>query len=193
MLLSAFSIALQPWMAPELGSAVAARQQPSSSTALPNGVLHPRRGVADETSWFRVYINDPYKRRAVTDVLTGASEWLASEECQSVFSEFRDDRGLPLTQKLRELEATPQSYLGMVIFLDGARHGACAGDGVRAFTVPHSRVVFLCGRDFERASRRNARDAQVTIIHELLHTLGLGESPPSPGRITARVEQLCWR
>jgi hypothetical protein len=193
MLVSAFSIALQPWMAPERGSAVAARQQPSSSTALPNGGVLPRPGVAGESSSFRVYINDSYKRRAVTDVLTGASAWLASEECQSVFSEFQDDRGFPLTQRLQELEATPQTYLGMVIFLDGARHSACIGDGVRAFTVPHSRVVFLCGRDFERASRRNGRAAQVTIIHELLHTLGLGENPPSPGRITVRVEQLCWR
>ena len=32
---------------------------------------------------------------------------------------------------------------------------------------------------------------QVTIIHEMLHSLGLGENPPSPQEISFRILKLC--
>jgi hypothetical protein len=51
----------------------------------------------------------------------------------------------------------------------------------------------VCGRDFERAWKRNPREVQATIIHEMLHSLGLGENPPAPRDITDRVQQLCWQ
>jgi hypothetical protein len=79
----------------------------------------------------------------------------------------------------------------MVFFLDGGRSAACQRQGVLAFTARHSRVIYLCGRDFARAWRRDFREVQVAIIHELLHSLGLGENPPSPRGISYRVEQLC--
>jgi hypothetical protein len=81
----------------------------------------------------------------------------------------------------------------MVLFLDGAQFATCKRHGVLAFTAQGSRVVYLCGRDFERAWRKDAREAQATIIHELLHSLGLGENPPSPRKITDRVQRLCWQ
>jgi len=34
---------------------------------------------------------------------------------------------------------------------------------------------------------------QATIIHEMLHSLGLGENPPAPRYITDRVKQRCWQ
>ena len=61
-----------------------------------------------------------------------------------------------------------------------------------AFTAQGSRVVYLCGRDFERAWRRDVAEVQATVIHELLHSLGLGENPPSPRAINNRIQQLCW-
>jgi hypothetical protein len=33
--------------------------------------------------------------------------------------------------------------------------------------------------------------AQAIVIHEALHTLGLGENPPSSAEITARVLASC--
>ena len=123
--------------------------------------------------------------------LQGASKRLAKTACQSVLSEFRDERGLPLTEKLRELGASPQAYLGLVVFLDGGASPQCAKPGVLAFTSRNSRVVYLCGRDFERAARRDPRETQITLIHELLHTLGLGENPPTPRDISFRVLQHC--
>ena len=86
---------------------------------------------------------------------------------------------------------TPQGYLRLVIFLDARRESAMRQAGVLAFTSRNSRVVYLCGRDFERAERRDPRETQVTIIHEMLHSLGLGENPPSPRAISFQVLQRC--
>jgi hypothetical protein len=55
-----------------------------------------------------------------------------------------------------------------------------------------SRIIHVCGHAFVRATKRDAEEAQATIIHELLHSLGLGENPPSPRQITYRVKELCW-
>ena len=35
-------------------------------------------------------------------------------------------------------------------------------------------------------------EGRATIIHEVLHSLGLGENPPKPPYITYRVKTLCW-
>ena len=42
--------------------------------------------------------------------------------------------------------------------------------------------------------RRSRRGLTATfLIHETLHTLGLGENPPSSEEITLRVESRCGR
>ena len=60
------------------------------------------------------------------------------------------------------------------------------------FTVG-SRLVFVCGRDFARAWKKAPREIAATVIHEMLHSLGLGENPPTPREITYRVEKACWQ
>jgi hypothetical protein len=142
--------------------------------------------------WANIHVEDAYMCDAVTRALEGASRWLARPKCQTLFLEFKDERNLPLTAKLRELDTDPEGYLQMVLFLDGAQSATCRRHGVLAFTAQGSRVVYLCGRDFERASRRDVAEVQATVIHELLHSLGLGENPPSPRAITHRIRQLCW-
>ena len=149
--------------------------------------------VSEDREWPNLHIEDPYTRDSARRALHGASLWLAAPKCQSLFFEFRDDRGLPLATKLQELDADPQRYVRMVLFQDGTSQPPCKRHGVLAFTARGNRVVYLCGRDFERAWRRDAREAQATIIHEVLHSLGLGENPPSPRRITDRVQSLCWQ
>jgi hypothetical protein len=146
-------------------------------------------GVSD---WPNVHILDAYTRDAARRALQGASRWLARPQCQSLFSEFKDERQLPLTEKLRELQTDPGRYLRLVLFLDGAQSPTCRRHGILALTTRGSRVIYLCGRDFERAWRRDPREVQATVIHEVLHSLGLGENPPSPRHITHRVQQLCW-
>jgi hypothetical protein len=145
-----------------------------------------------EKEWSNVQIEDPYTRYAARRALSGASHWLAQPKCQTLFLEFKDERHLPLATKLSELGTHPERYLRTALFLDGAQAPMCQRHGVLAFTARESRVIYLCGRDFERAWRRDAREVQATIIHELLHSLGLGENPPPPRRITDRVKRLCW-
>jgi hypothetical protein len=142
-------------------------------------------------NWPNIQVEDVYTRDAVARALHGAAQRLAQPKCQTLFVEFKDERNLPLTAKLRELETDPEGYLRMVLFLDGGQSATCRRHGVLAFTSRGSRVVYLCGRDFERAWRRDVGDAQATLIHELLHSLGVGENPPSPRAITHRVRELC--
>jgi hypothetical protein len=104
-------------------------------------------------------------------------------------SEFHDERGRPLADVLVSLSVEAPQYLSWLYFRD-ARHEHCDGDTL-AVTMPRSRVVFVCGRSFERTWRENPAYAEMALIHEMLHSLGLGENPPSSSEITARVRQHC--
>jgi hypothetical protein len=95
-------------------------QTEKSAAAL---VLGSGEDGADEMSadlpWTRVYIRDAFTGDAARGARWAASKRLAKPACQSMLSEFRDERGLPLTEKLRELGASLQGYLRLVVFLDG--------------------------------------------------------------------------
>jgi hypothetical protein len=69
----------------------------------------------------------------------------------------------------------------------------CKAPGVLAFTQPGSQVVYVCNRWFREAFATNPSKVEAVIIHEALHSLGLGENPPSSQEITARVMQRCAR
>ena len=61
----------------------------------------------------------------------------------------------------------------------------------KAVTAPGSRVVYVCGRSFAEAQARSPKRAEMVVLHEALHTLGLGENPPDSGEITRRVGERC--
>lgn len=130
-----------------------------------------------------VRIEDPYTRDAVRSALDRALEWLSRAKCQRLFLEFRDARDRPLLDRLRELDVDPATYFRAVVLLDGAGSPTCKKDGVLAFTVPATPVIYVCGRDFERAWRRDAREVTAAIVHEWLHVLGLGETLQRPARL----------
>jgi hypothetical protein len=58
---------------------------------------------------------------------------------------------------------------------------------VAAVNVP--RVIVCPG--FAKVQREEPRLATSLVIHEVLHTLGLGEDPPSSAEITERVQARC--
>jgi hypothetical protein len=60
-----------------------------------------------------------------------------------------------------------------------------------AITQPGSRVVFICPREFIQKREWNPAEAEALIIHEMLHSLGLEENPPSSVAITADVLDRC--
>jgi hypothetical protein len=106
-------------------------------------------------------------------------------------TEFTDDSGRPLEQHLRSLRLSAAEYVGVVIFLEGSSRSVCESGRALGGTHPGSRVVFLCGEPFARTVRSNPRLAEALIIHEMLHSLGLGENPPSSQEITSRVLKSC--
>jgi len=167
-----------------LASAVAA--QPQNSSAVPDG-------TTGANLWPKIQIRDPVTRDATRRALDGAVKWLSTSQCARLFSEFHDLQGQALAERLRQLQSTPVDYLRLVYFQDGERHPTCQRDGILAFTEVGSRVVYVCGRDFARAWNRDQRVILATLIHEMLHSLGLGENPPTPHDISYRVQQLCWQ
>jgi hypothetical protein len=126
--------------------------------------------------------------RAVFD----ASRRLASASCQKVFADFVDASGKPLQASLDALGETAQAYLSRVLFYDGSSQTRCSTGIILGGTTRGSRIVYVCASQFADRAGRNASDADAFVIHEMLHTLGLGENPPAPSQITAQVMQRCY-
>jgi hypothetical protein len=126
-------------------------------------------------------------------VLDGARARLEDPVCQQVFDDFRDGEGCSLRAALGRTGLTPGDYLSLVIFYDGQTHPRCRQEGIFAATSVGSRAVFVCPQELQRVVQLNQAVAEATLIHEALHTLGLGENPPTSREITARVLKRCRR
>ncbi len=136
----------------------------------------------------------PYSRfllHALEAALERAAERLSDERCRSLLSEFSDPAGRPLSAALAGTGLAGGDYLSRLIFLDGSASIPCANPAVLAWTSPGSRAVFLCGMRFAAASSRDRELGSVILIHEGLHTLGLGENPPSSAEISGRIWRRC--
>ena len=145
-----------------------------------------------QTKLTRIYITDGYLRDAVDHALRQAAESLESPKCQTLLTEFSDQQGRPLTKRLADLKMSLAEYVVAIIVEDGERYARCRDEVALAFTVVGSRVIHVCGRAFARAAQRDAEEGKAILVHEVLHSLGLGENPPSSRRITYRVKELCW-
>jgi hypothetical protein len=157
-------------------------------SALPHGTAVT---LVSERSPFRVYIGDARVRTAAERALHLAALRFAKPRCQGVLSDFVDDSGRPLGARLMELRVSIQEYLRAVVFTDGSTYPQCRRETLLAFTVRGSRVVYLCSQSFERKVSQSLSDAAQTVIHEILHTLGLGENPPTSQEITSQVRLRC--
>jgi hypothetical protein len=120
---------------------------------------------------------------------------LETPECAAVLGDFRDNRtGRPLTERLAETGEPASEYLARwLTFTSGTGLRPCANSERLAFTSPGSRVVFVCRDQFDAMWRKNEGLAVNILIHEALHSLGLGENPPDSKFITARVQARCGR
>lgn len=133
----------------------------------------------------RIQISDARLRRTAESAVRAASTRIAAGGCRGLLSEFADQHGQPLETRLAALQMSLEEYLQAVVFVDGRGHRLCQGPV--AVTMPGSRVVYLCGG----LTRESPSDAWVTILHEVLHSLGLGENPPTPAFIADRVRARC--
>ena len=128
--------------------------------------------------------------RAVDSARTGALQRLESDECRKVFTDFTDSRGRTLQQNLEEWGASPAEYIGLIPFVDGSSQARCRKTKTALVASPGVRRVFVC-KAFAEVQLRQPGTAESMVIHEILHTLGLGENPPTSIQITQRAEARC--
>jgi hypothetical protein len=128
---------------------------------------------------------------AVRRAIEGALLRLQEPGCQQVFSDFRDGAGRPLQANLDALGVTPEAYVGLLLFYDGSSQRRCTSGEILGGTLPGSRVVYVCPVRFFETDRTDQRATEVFIIHETLHSLGLGENPPAPIEINWDVMARC--
>jgi hypothetical protein len=134
---------------------------------------------------------DPRALAALIRALGIAEEKLASPQCREIFQDFRDGVGRPLERTLLETGREPEGLLRGLEFADGSASLACRNRPTLAWTHPGGRTIYLCSMEFADAARSNPRFAANLLIHEGLHSLGLGENPPSSTAITEHVARKC--
>ena len=145
-----------------------------------------------EDTRVHVRIGRFHDQQAVVRAARGVLERLGGDECRGVLRDFTDAEGRTLEQNLTGLGLSAEDYLGWVFFYDGFGQGRCMQKGIYAITQPGSRLVSMCGPRFTELSAREPQVAQAVVLHEVLHTLGLQENPPSSAHITQRVLERCY-
>ncbi len=126
-----------------------------------------------------------------------AAARLEEPECGRLLTDFKDRRGRTLRENLEPLGLSASEYLRRIAFLDGTALPRCRRLDVVMTTAPGLPRVFVCPADGQLNSRlsriefRSGSLAEAMVIHEMLHTLGLGENPPSTFEITERVRDRC--
>ena len=149
---------------------------------------------ARRPSALRNRIECPATRAALERAAEGALRRLQDPECQRVFTDFRDAEGRVLEEKLEALGHTAASYLeSRMWFVDGSGARACQWSDTVAVTAPGSAVVFVCARQLRERAFHQPAFAEAMLIHEELHSLGLGENPPSTHEINEQIARRCGR
>jgi hypothetical protein len=127
---------------------------------------------------------------AVERAREGAAGRLAEAGCRRVLSDFHDARGRTLERVLEDWALSPAAYLRVLPFVDGSGELLCQRGKVMLASTPRVPRVLVCP-GFARLGWDEPEVAESLVIHEMLHTLGLGEDPPSSMEITRRVEARC--
>jgi hypothetical protein len=142
----------------------------------------------------RLAIEDPSLRAAVRRAFRAVSDRLQDPACLRVLDDFAASDGSSLRSVLAAAGRSPTEHLALILFTDSELR-ACQADARRlALTMPGARVIFVC----PAFRTEDSAWAQAVLIHEFLHTLGLGENPPPEREITMRVITRClpqarWR
>jgi hypothetical protein len=142
---------------------------------------------------FAVHISHTATADTVRRALGGAAQRLDRPRCQAVLDAFTDAQGRPLRAALDTTGLSAPAYLSVLVFYDGAHQSRCERGDIPALTAVGSRVIWVCPETFRRVARRDPGIAEMILIHEALHSLGLGENPPSSAEITSRVWAACRR
>jgi len=144
------------------------------------------RGHASETPSTRPALEDKVPELRWARVR--ARERLGRPECQAVLADFESVNGGRLDLVLRSTGRTAQEQLDLLVLQSGMGRPLCDHGAALAYTQVASPVVSVCLRGFTLL-RPPEQDA--VLIHEMLHSLGLGENPPESTAITSQVLKRC--
>ena len=136
-------------------------------------------------------IQDSRARFTLGRAAKAAAERLERPECQKVLSDFRDSPGQTIQERLDRIEDTPRQYFARLTFRE-ALDRRCQDSARLAFTTVGQREVFICGTQLWRTYTTDPAHVEALIIHEMMHTLGLRENPPSSLEINDGVLKRCW-
>lgn len=140
---------------------------------------------------FLVRVGDDTTTATVRTALADASRLLGRAECRTVLTDFSDARGRTLQERLDSHEVSAREFLRLIVFMNGASTPQCRRSTVVAFTAVGSRVVFVCPASFRETVSIDSDLGASLLIHEMLHSLGLEENPPTSLQITRRVMDRC--
>lgn len=137
---------------------------------------------------------DPRLGPLVHRTVERAALRLSDPACAAVLRDFDDARtGRPLAETLAASGRTPSGFLASLRFVDADHMVQCRYRTPRAFIPVGGDVVFVCAGRFLALVRKNEWLAGNVLIHEALHSLGLGENPPRSEDITEAVARRCGR
>ena len=128
---------------------------------------------------------------AVRGSVEGAVARLRDATCQEVFGEFSDRANRPLLTVLASKGMTAQDAFGLLRFVEARDTPPCHAGSTLAFTQPGAPMIRICSLQFRARFAQDRRSAEIVLIHEFLHALGLGENPPSSQEITERLTAKC--
>jgi hypothetical protein len=126
----------------------------------------------------------------IKGAVEGAAARLAHSSCQNVLSDFVDQNGVLLSAKLAATGRNPVEAFMALRIVNSPLARQCRTGKQLAFTIPGSQVIHICSLNLKTSIRRSDR-TQFVMIHEFLHSLGLGENPPTSQAITNRVATRC--
>jgi hypothetical protein len=179
-----------PEVSAQQGGSETSKQASPLAATTPGTDGRARKTLKGEKPVSRVLVSDAATARVLKHALPEAWRHLAEASCQVLLSEFKDKDGSPLVDNLSNGAGDLRSHLGRLVFVDGTETRACA-TGALAVTEPGSRVVRVCSSRLVWTWQQNPRHVIAGLIHEALHTLGLGENPPSSAEITSLVLKRC--
>ena len=171
-------------------AAVSAQQLPETPTSSQGRPAAAQ--TADSTNSSHIRLTGQ-ARLSVERATAGARRRLTNPQCQAgAFRTPVDRHEDTLAAILARTGRTAAEHLDLLYFVEGNVSAACSDNRTRlASTAPGSRVISVCGARLVPYAIRNATGVEVLVIHELLHSLGLGENPPTSADITDRVRTRC--
>ena len=124
-------------------------------------------------------------------LVEAAAARVARCNCEKVLFDFVDEQGVPLGTRLASTGRNPVEAFTALRFVNKPLAPQCRTGNRLAFTFPGSQVIYVCSLKLRNESIRNSVRTELILIHEFLHSLGLGENPPTSQDITTRVEMRC--